>query len=82
MTYGVLTIVLGLVIFVVSRLFPTKLKEPVQAPGPEQNSENKASSRNIKSSSPKILAQWVLQAEKTKTELKEKLCRAPEAPHS
>ena len=81
MTYGVLTILLGLVIFLVTKLLPAKLKGSVQTQDTDQNSENKNSSGHKKVSSPEKLAQWILQTEKTKTNLKEKLCRAPIAPH-
>jgi tetratricopeptide (TPR) repeat protein len=82
MTYGVLTILLGLVIFLVPKLLPQKLKGSTQPQDTDQKSENKKGSGQKKQSSPEKLAQWVLQAEKTKTNLKEKLCRAPVAPHS
>lgn len=82
MTYGVLTILLGLVIFLVPKLLPAKLKGSAKTQDTDQDSENKNDSGHKKSSSPEKLAQWVLQAEKTKTNLKEKLCRAPVAPHS
>lgn len=82
MTYGVLIILLGLVIFLVPKLLPAKLKKPAQAQDTDKNSENKNGSGQKKANSPEKLAQWVLQAEKTKTNLKEKLCRAPISPHS
>ncbi len=82
MTYGVLTILLGLVIFLVPKLLPEKLKRSTQAQDTDQNLVNKNGSGHKKTSSPEKLAKWVLQAEKTKTNLKEKLCRAPIAPHS
>jgi len=75
MTYGVLTIVLGLVIFLVSKLLPAK----VHKQSANQNSENTADLSHKGADTPEKLAQWVLQTEKTKTELKEKLCRAPAA---
>ncbi len=82
MTYGVLTILLGLVIFLVPRLLPKKLMGSPETQGTDHKSESKVDSGHKKASSPEKLAQWVLQAEKTKTNLKEKLCRAPVAPHS
>ena len=41
MTYGVLTILLGLVIFLATRLTPAKFKESAQAGKVDQNSANK-----------------------------------------
>ena len=82
MTYGVLTILLGLVIFLVPKLLPAKLKKPAKTKDTDQNSGNKNGSGQNKTNSPEKLAKWVLQAEKTKTNLKEKVGRAPVAPHS
>ncbi len=82
MSYGVLTILLGLVIFVVSKLFPAKFKESLPEQSSDPKPEIKDNSGNTNGSSPQKLAQWVLKAEKTKTELKEKLCRVPIVPRS
>jgi len=81
MTYGVLTIVLGLVIFLASKLLPAKVSGP-QKQDIGKNSENKADSGQKVANTPEKLAQWVLQEEKKKTELKEKFCRAPVSAHS
>ena len=80
MTYGVLTILLGVVIFLVAKLLPAK--QSAQKPPAEPSLENKAGLEQKRDDTPEKLAQWVLQGEKTKTELKEKLYRAPIVPHS
>lgn len=77
MTYGVLTILLGLVIFLATRLTPAKFKESAQAGKVDQNSANKPEQAQKNGDTPEKLAQWVLKMEKVKTELKEKLCLAP-----
>lgn len=82
MTFWVLTILLGLVIILVPKLFPGKLKKSAPAQDIDQNPESQKISGHNKASSPEKLAQWVLQAEKTKTNLKDKLCRSHAAPHS
>ncbi|MBC8286529.1 MAG: hypothetical protein H8E42_03545 [Nitrospinae bacterium] len=82
MAYGVLTIVLGLVIFLAYKLFPEKLKGSAQTQEADPKPEKNDGAGHKKDSSPGKLAQWVLQAEKTKSELKEKLGRAPIVPHS
>lgn len=75
MTYGVVTIVLVLVIFLVFRFLPAKVNKQTADP----SSENTTTSQHKKEDSPGQLAQWVLQTEKTRSDLKEKLCRAPVA---
>ncbi|MBT3184886.1 MAG: tetratricopeptide repeat protein [Nitrospina sp.] len=81
MTFGVLTILLGVVIFVVTKLTPTKPEEPAQAEKIDPNSTGKSVDKpeqtQKKRETPESLARWVLKTEKSKTELKEKLCLAP-----
>lgn len=82
MSYGVLTILLGVVIFVVAKLIPEKFKKPEPEQKFDPQPEVKEDSGNNNISSPQKLAQWVLKAEKTKTELKERLCRVSIVPRS
>ena len=77
-----LIILLGLIIFLVPKLLPSKLKKAAPTQDTEQNQENKKTTGLNKASSPEKLAQWVLQAEKTKSNLKEKFSRTDSAPHS
>ena len=77
MTYGVLTILLGLVIFLATKLIPEKFKESPQAEKIDPDSESQPEQAQKKEETPENLAQWVLKMEKAKTELKEKLCVAP-----
>ena len=77
MTYGVLTILFGLVIFVVTKLIPQTFKNSSQKKNVDQDFKNKPEQHQIEKQSPEKLAQWVLKSEKAKTELKEKLCQAP-----
>ncbi|MBT3922159.1 MAG: tetratricopeptide repeat protein [Nitrospina sp.] len=77
MTYGVLTIVLGVVIFLATKLIPTKPEESAQTEKIDPNSADKHEQIQKKGETPEKLAQWVLKTEKAKTELKEKLCQAP-----
>jgi tetratricopeptide (TPR) repeat protein len=77
MTYGVLTIVLGLVIFLASKLIPQQLKDSSQKEDVDSTSKIKSDLNQTKETSPEKLAQWVLKMEKAKSELKEKLCQAP-----
>ncbi len=76
MTYIVLTILIGLVIFLVSSFIPHKPKPPSQDRKEDQNSANSDGSES-RSDSPEKLAQWVLKLEKSRTEVKERLCRIP-----
>ena len=77
MTYGVLTILLGLVIFFATKLIPEKFKESPQAEKIDPDSESQPEQAQKKEETPENLAQWVLKMEKAKTELKQKLCVAP-----
>ena len=82
MTYGVFTFVLGLVIFLVSKLMRGKNKIPSSGEEIQPVRENKPAASNISETSPDNLVQWTLNLEKAKTELKEKLCSLPESSHS
>ena len=77
MTYAVLTILFGLVIFVVTKLIPQTFKGSTQKKNVDQDLKNEPEQHQIEKQSPEKLAQWVLKSEKAKTELKEKLCQAP-----
>ena len=72
-----LTILLGLVIFLATKLIPEKFKESPQAEKIDPDSESQPEQAQKKEETPENLAQWVLKMEKAKTELKEKLCVAP-----
>ena len=69
-----LTILLGLVIFLATKLIPEKFKESPQAEKIDPDSESQPEQAQKKEETPENLAQWVLKMEKAKTELKEKLC--------
>ena len=77
MTYGVLTILLGLVIFLVTRLTPKNLEGSIQGEKVDLDSKNKSAQQQDKLDTPEKLAQWVLSMEKAKTDLKERLCSPP-----
>jgi tetratricopeptide (TPR) repeat protein len=77
MTYGVLTILLGLVIFVATKLIPAKFKESGESGKVDPNSASKSAQSQKVEDTPETLAQWVLRTEKAKTELKEKMCVVP-----
>lgn len=77
MTYGVLTILFGLVILLASKLIPTKFKDSSRKGEIDQDIKNKPEQLKKEENTPEKLAQWVLKSEKAKTELKEKLCLAP-----
>jgi tetratricopeptide (TPR) repeat protein len=82
MTYGVFTILLGLVIFLANKLIPSKYKDSSVTEKVDQESKSKSKQHQKGESTPEKLAQWVLKSEKTKTELKEKLCAAPVSSNS
>lgn len=82
MTYGVLTILLVLVIFLASKLTPSKFKESAQQKNVDQKPKNKSEQNLKKENTPQELAQWVLKMEKDKSELKEKLCAMPTSSNS
>ena len=69
MTFGVLTILLGVVIFVVTKLTPTKPEEPAQAEKIDPNSTGKSVDKpeqtQKKRETPESLARWVLKTEKS-----------------
>ena len=77
MTYGVLTILLGLVIFLATKLTPKNLKGSAQGEEISQDSKKKSAQQQNKVETPENLAQWVLSMEKAKSDLKEKLCSPP-----
>lgn len=77
MTYGVLTILLGVVIFLAFKLIPANLKGSAQKKDAGKSPAGGADSGQKNTDTPEKLAQWVLQSEKTKTEVKERLCRSP-----
>ena len=72
MSYWVLTFFIGLVSILIFRLISVKPKS--KAPEPE---ENKAPTNESLPDSPEKVAEWILKLEKSRTEVKEKLCRPP-----
>jgi tetratricopeptide (TPR) repeat protein len=79
MTYGVLTILLGLVIFLATKLIPKQFKDVSRLDKVSPESKNKTEQLLKNENTPEKLAQWVLRMEKAKSELKEKLCSMPVA---
>jgi tetratricopeptide (TPR) repeat protein len=72
MSYWVLTFFIGLVSILVFRLISVKPKSKTLEP-----EENKDSTNESLPDSPKMVAEWILKLEKSRTEVKEKLCRPP-----
>ena len=72
MSYWVLTFFIGLVSILVFKLLSVKPKS--KTPKPE---ENKDSTNESLPDSPEKVAEWILKLEKSRTEVKEKLCRPP-----
>ncbi len=77
MTYGVLTILLAVVIFLATKVIPEKFQGSTQKEDIGQDPESKVDLAGQKEETPEKLAQWVLKVEKAKTDLKEKLCQPP-----
>jgi tetratricopeptide (TPR) repeat protein len=72
MSYWVLTFFIGVVSILVFRLLSVKPKS--KTPEPE---ENKDSINESLPDSPEKVAEWILKLEKSRLEVKEKLCRPP-----
>jgi tetratricopeptide (TPR) repeat protein len=72
MSYLVLTFFIGLVSILVFRIISVKPKPKTPKP-----KENKDSTDESLPDSPKKVVEWILKLEKSRTEVKEKLCRPP-----
>jgi tetratricopeptide (TPR) repeat protein len=72
MSYWVLTFFIGLVSILVFRLISIKPKPKTPEPEGNKNSTNESLP-----DSPEKVAEWILKLEKSRTEVKEKLCRPP-----
>ena len=72
MSYWVLTFFIGVISILVFRLLSVKPKS--KNPEPE---ENKDSAKESLPDSPEKVAEWILKLEKSRLEVKEKLCRPP-----
>ena len=70
MTYGVLTILLGLGIFLAPKLLPEKLKKSAQAKDTDKNSGNKNGSGQKKQALPKSWPNGFCRRKKPKPTLK------------
>lgn len=77
MTYGVFTLLFGVVIFLAYKFVPKKFKRSSPQEETLRDSKNNTSQNPKHGDSLDELAEWVLKVEKSKSELKEKLCRAP-----
>jgi tetratricopeptide (TPR) repeat protein len=72
MSFWVLTFIIGVVSILILRLISVKPKS--KTPEPE---EKKDSTNEPLPDSPEKVAEWILKLEKSRTEVKEKLCRPP-----
>ena len=77
MTYGVLLILLILVIFLIPKLMSSNFKNSTENFETDLSPAIVSDQLSLKEDSPEKIAQWVLKKEKTKAELKQRLCTPP-----